>query len=401
MNVQIIGNKCTGCRACEQVCPENAITFKENTEGFLYPCISQKCVNCGLCLNKCHIHSDVLKMSPQNGFAAYVKDESVLKQSTSGGIFAGLAISVLRDGGAVFGCAEKQPGEVRHLCIEQERDICLLQGSKYVESDIDSVYSSVQMMLENGRCVLFSGVPCQIAGLKAFLGRDYDNLFTADIVCHGVPSRKLYRAYLKWEEEREKGTIIKYSFRSKIKHGWSLTYRLEYKKGKKLRVKEHIATLSPYYYHFLQKLNFRESCYQCKYAQTERVADITLCDFWGIEKVMPSMQNGLGVSGVLINSEKGMALWNSIKNEVTAEAVSINDIADNNGQLRTPSERPPIRDMYYDEINKYGFDAAAKEYTAKKALIIDAFKDTVPNKYRQKAKSILHGLRSYTETKSK
>ena len=225
MNVSVIGTKCTGCRACEQSCPRKAIFFEENAEGFSYPVVAENaCINCGLCLQRCHINAEAGTLLPKLGFAAYAKDMEILRHSSSGGIFALLASVVLQNGGMVFGCAEIKPGMVRHCSIKDIQDIISLQGSKYVESDMTGVYSEVREVLESGSQVLFSGTPCQIAGLRSFLHKEFDSLFTVDIVCHGVPSRKLYQAYLKWEAQRNNGNIVKYEFRSKTKHGWSLTY---------------------------------------------------------------------------------------------------------------------------------------------------------------------------------
>lgn len=389
MNVSVIGDKCTGCHSCEQVCPSKSIVFKKNKEGFSYPVISDSCIDCSACLNYCHINNNAEMRLPIICYAAYINDCDLLKKSTSGGIFAALALNIIKNNGVVAGCCESETGNVNHIIIDDINDIVLLQGSKYTESNTEGIYIAVKKELVDEKKVLFSGTPCQIAGLKTFLRKEYDNLITVDIVCHGVPSQMLYKEYIDWESKKNKGKIEKFLFRSKQKHGWSLTYRMELKKNRKLIVKEHIATLSPYYYHFLQGINYRESCYKCKYAQPKRVSDITLCDFWGIEKVLPEFDNNNGVSGVLLNTEKGIQAWEQINSTVSYKSIPYEKIMNNNGQLNAPTKRTVIRDNYYDFVNENGFDGVSRRYTSIKTLIKDSLKDLIPNKLRQKIKKIV------------
>lgn len=392
MNVSIIGHNCTGCHACEQSCPVNAISFSENHEGFYYPKISDTCIDCGECLRKCHSNSDCCFQPSIYGYAAYIKDSVLLRKSSSGGVFAVIAAEFIKKGGVVFGCTEDKPGNVHHIAIENVEDIPLLQGSKYVESDLDGTYSQVESYIKKGTAVLFSGTPCQIAGVKSYIGRNTDLLFTLDIVCHGVPSRKIYQEYLSWESKRQKKQISTFVFRSKEKHGWSLTYRMELTDTKGTSVKEHMATMSPYYYHFLQGYNYRESCYHCKYARKERCSDITLCDFWGIESVAPEMNNYNGVSGVLVNNVKGEQLWKSVQSQMISKQVDVMNIINNNGQLRAPSIKPQIRDQYYLNANTYGYDWVVHNYSPGKLLVVDTIKDFFPNRYRQTIKQLIRSL---------
>lgn len=392
MNVSIIGNNCTGCHACEQTCPVRAISFSVNQEGFYYPLVSTTCINCGKCARKCHSLNESLFQSSLSGFAAYTKDNILLRKSSSGGMFAEIASKFINSGGVVFGCTEDKPGNVHHIAIEEAHKIQQLQGSKYVESNLEGVYSEVESLLKNGKKVLFSGTPCQIAGLKTYIGIGSDLLFTLDIVCHGVPSRKIYKDYLEWESKKRKKRISKFVFRSKEKHGWSLTYRMELIDSKSTSVKEHLATMSPYYYHFLQGYNYRESCYHCKYARKERCSDITLCDFWGIDSVAPEMNNFYGVSGVLLNSEKGVTLWESVQSDLISKQVDIMDIVKHNGQLKEPSTRPHIRDQYYIDESNNDFNYLTHKYNAGRLLIFDTLKDAIPNRYRQRIKKFLNRI---------
>ena len=388
-NVSFIGIKCCGCRSCEQTCPVNAIAFEESEEGFFYPVINnEKCTSCGVCLKKCPVNEGIYENNDQKGYAAYSNDTKALRKSSSGGIFSVLATKVLEDGGVVFGCGEASPGKVSHIMIESIEELVLLQGSKYVESDMKGVYSLVKSQVKTGKKVLFSGTPCQVAGLRKFVG-EADNLLAVDIICHGVPSRKMYNEYLKWFEHKNGGKIKEYHFRSKEKHDWSLTYRIVLDKKGKTKVYEAIGSLDPYYHHFLRGYTYRESCYRCTYACSQRCGDITIGDFWGIENVAANMYNENGVSAVLLNSEKGEKIWALIKDRVTSSEVSTEAIISNNGQLRHPTQRTAERDKIYIDLNEKGFQYIAENYKDKKEVLADGIRNLVPNKTRQKIKSMI------------
>lgn len=390
-NVAEIKNNCCGCHSCEQVCSVGAIRFQESAEGFFYPVVDEgKCISCGLCLKKCPANEPVYEGLSQKGYAAYFNNTDVLRKSSSGGMFSALATEVLENGGVVCGCAEEKPGQVFHKIINSIEDLKFLQGSKYVESDMSAVYSEVKENLKSGKVVLFSGTPCQVAGVKKFTGNP-GNLITTDIICHGVPSRNLYNAYLDWFGKKNGGIVKEYSFRSKEKHDWSLTYRAVVEKGKKDKVYEAIGSLDPYYHHFLRGYNYRESCYVCKYACPERCGDITLGDFWGIENVAPDFYNCNGVSAVLLNSSKGEKLWEFLAGKVTTKQVDVSEIVKHNGQLNKPTQRPEVRDFIYKEFNENGVPFIAKKYKDKREFIFDSVRNLLPNRTRQKMKRILKG----------
>lgn len=344
-NIMKIGADCCGCGACEQLCPKNCITLKYDGEGFLYPHIDESlCVECGLCLNRCPISSEAERGKNASVYAAkYSCADSVFK-STSGGIFIPLALNILEQDGAVFGCAYDENLVAKHILVENKGELYKLQSSKYVQSDTRGVYSSVKKELDSGRKVLFSGTGCQVAGLKTFLNKDYGNLFTADIVCHGVPSPKLFEKYTEYMGKKLGGKLTEYNFRSKEKRGWDLYYKAA--NGKKS--KSDYGFFDPYYNAFLVGKTYRESCYNCKFANAERCGDITLADYWGIEKMHPEFSVDNGVSLVLINSEKGRALWESISDSVNYIPSTIEKAAVMNKNLSAPSARPDCRDTIYD-----------------------------------------------------
>ncbi len=386
--IESVGANCCGCRSCELVCPANAIQFCEDQEGFYYPKITDACISCGKCLKACPIANPPKTAFAPHGYAAYFAKRDQLRKSSSGGIFAALAEHILNQNGVVFGCAEETPGEPRHIWIAQKEQLPMLQGSKYVQSNMDGVYGAVKEKLDTGVPVLFSGTPCQVAGLLKCVGPK-ENLYTADIICHGVPSRKLYQAYLSWLEKKTGAKVQEFLFRSKDKHDWSLTYRVLLEKDGKVKKQERMATFSPYYRHFLKGMNYRHSCYVCPFAQKERVSDLTLGDFWGIEGVAPEFENPDGVSAVLVNTEKGQLLWAQLQKCVVAKEVPVAQIVANNGQLKAPTKRSPYRDSIYKILNEQGYDAVAATCRSRKEELIDGVKDMIPNRTRQKVKKLL------------
>lgn len=388
-HIGLVEKRCCGCRACEQRCPVGAIEMKENAEGFYYPrVIEEKCISCGACQRVCPILKQNRKKNLQNGYAVTIKDFDLLQKSSSGGVFAVLAQEVLQNGGIVFGCAEEVVGHPMHIKVEDVEKLFLLQGSKYVESEMQCTYLEVERELDNRKTVLFAGTPCQVAGLKNFVG-ERDNLVCVDIICHGVPSRKLYNEHLKWLGNKKRGDVTAYRFRSKQKHNWSLTYCAEVQGKRRKRKYEAMASLDSYYSCFLKGFTYRESCYCCPYACQNRPGDITLGDFWGVEKINERLYNPNGVSAVLINSMKGERIWDSIQEKTIANKVDVTLICKYNGQLNHPCVRPKERSEIYNELNKYGYIHIEKKYRNRKEQVVDYIKDKVPNKIRQKIKGII------------
>lgn len=391
-NIKDIGNQCTGCRACASACHKKAISFEANIEGFMYPMISSdKCVNCGLCRKICPAINVNVNEEQQEGYAAYLRDKELLSQSASGGIFTALAMNVIERGGVVVGCGMDENHLPCHTMIDSSNDISSLQSSKYAQSDMTNIYECVMGRLNEGKLVLFSGTPCQIAGLKnLFLYHTPDNLYTCDIICHGVPSRKLLKEYYNWLEKKYDGKLISYNFRSKVRNGWSLTYRAEFlcKKNRR-KVIENIASIDPYYDGFLNSENYRESCYSCPYSQNKRAGDITIGDFWGIEKEIPKFNNINGVSAILTNTAKGKKMFGEVLQDIEFKEVSPEILFKNNGNLNEPSKRPYSRDSYYDIVDKLGFDAIYSTLSKSKRFKVEIIRNMFPNHVRQSLKAII------------
>ena len=292
---------CTGCAVCFNSCPSNAISMKENSEGFLYPYIDDaKCINCHLCARMCPVlnYQKVKKENP-TCYAVAASDE-IRKKSSSGGVFSVLALHILEQGGGVVGASFKSDGSVWHVLIEDSAELIKLQGSKYLQSDISNVYKPVKKFLDSGRKLLFTGTPCQIAGIKSFLKRDYQNLYLLDIVCHGVPSPQVFKKYLL--ENFGKKTFVSTNFRDK-KYGWSP--ELTITTTTTTTTTSFSAKIDDFMRAFLNNLCLRKSCGSCVFNSLPRQGDLTIGDFWGINQIDEKLNDGLGLSEVLVNTPRG------------------------------------------------------------------------------------------------
>ena len=341
---------CTGCRACEQICCKHAISMIANQEGFLTAVVNHNlCVDCGLCKKRCPQNSNVAKSSPKNVFAARLKDDKTLFKSASGGAFAGLAKAWLEDGGLVFGVVYDKEWNANFSCVASIDKLDPLLSSKYVQADTCQSYKEVKLYLNEGKKVLFCGTGCQIGGLKAFLGKEYSNLLTIDLICHGVPSPLLFKKYIEWLGEKNGSSIMDYDFRDK-RCGWGLGYKYKYK------YKYKSCTMDPYYFRFLEGHTYREACFLCHYCSPERAGDITIGDYWGIEKEHPEFFNSKGVSCVLINTDKGYELWSRYNLLFYSIESTFEKVAKQNGNLLHPTSRKAqVRDHIYDGINDTGW----------------------------------------------
>lgn len=346
-----ISISCTGCRACEQICPQKCICMKEDNEGFLIPIIDyDACLNCGMCKIRCPQNA-LAKLNNRNSrvYAAKLNDKMTLSKSTSGGIFSAIALAAFAEDSYVFGAAYDDDLNVVHTCINSENELYILQGSKYVQSDVKYTYLEVKKLLEAEKKVIYSGTPCQIAGLKSYLNNSYENLLTVDLICHGVPSPLIFKKYIGWLSKKRKSIIKHYTFRSKAKQGWGVNH-FYYCSDK--RTWYGFARTDPYYKNFLLGNTYRESCYTCRYSNLNRVSDITLGDFWGIETCHPEFTDKNGVSVVLLNTEKAELFFNKLKNNISFTESNINEASEENDNLKNPTKRPEIRNTIYQEINE-------------------------------------------------
>lgn len=343
---------CTGCSACAQICPKGAIAMTEDAEGFLRPEISaEKCVNCGLCEKSCPIlNKNVHKIPSSTAFAAHSLDNQAVAQSSSGGIFSLLAQQVLDAGGLVFGAALDESWNVRHIAVESKEDLAALRGSKYVQSSTGQTYQQAKQALTAGRPVLYSGTPCQIGGLRQFLGNDYENLLCVDTICHSVPSEKAWQAFLQEQSSGEK--IIHISFRDKRDdwQGYYMCIRTELGREVLLRPYEN-----PYMQGFLQGLTTRPSCYRCHFKGANRISDITLGDFWGVDKTYPKHLWKQGTSLVLCHNEKGMQALKAVGDVAVLEPVDFERALEYNPAYFLSSNAHNKRTRFWSQLENHGF----------------------------------------------
>ncbi|MBP3263082.1 Coenzyme F420 hydrogenase/dehydrogenase, beta subunit C-terminal domain [Pseudobutyrivibrio sp.] len=355
-------NDCLSCRACELSCPKNAIDMVENEEGFLYPNINGNCIECGVCRKKCPIITHSPFRQDKTSYLVQNKDTKVLKKSTSGGFFRAIGDEIIDSNGVVFGAAYDEQLNVYQKKVVKKEDLKDLQGSKYVESDTKDSYKDVKKLLEDGVNVLYTGTACQIAGLNSFLGKEYENLITVDIICHGVPSRKLFHAYCDYRTRKFNDELKNVIFRDKESSGWTArnTKIIFIGKAKKKYVR---GILDPYFAAFIRGETYRESCYKCLYQNSlfYRPADFSIGDFFEIDKVAPEKNNKLGLSLVIVNSNKGRRVFELIKDKVYFEKIKEEDYLYIKSNIIVPSSRPIGRNNIYENIDSLDYYNSYKE----------------------------------------
>lgn len=344
-------DKCTGCSACAQICPKSAISMNVNDEGFLYPQINDSlCVDCGLCHSVCQAELEVSANKLANNiFLCYSKDDFVRKKSSSGGIFYEIAKSVITDGGYV--CSAKYNGdfEVIHVVASSLEELNAMLKSKYIQSNIGDTYKIIEELLSNDKKVLFVGTPCQVKGLKMFLKKDYKNLLCGEVVCHGVPSNKVFKKYIDYVHKNSKLKSI--DFRDKTT-GWKdYTIKFEFEDGYIFQEKRNKCL---YFMGFIDNLYLRKSCYRCDCKLENSFADFTLGDCWGIEKIAPQNDDDKGVSLLIINTEKANWLKNSL-NDIYIEEIDSEEFLKYNPSISVSESYNDKRKIFFDNFNKYDF----------------------------------------------
>lgn len=354
--------KCCGCSTCTHICPKHAITLCENDEGFKQFYIDEsKCINCGLCIKKCPQINNIKnsKTISSKYYAAYLKNQNLIKKSASGGIFQAIANNFNKLGKySIIGCKYDSNYNAIHDCVDDGESIKCFLSSKYVQSDLGDIYKTIKMKLKQDKYVLFSGTPCQVAGLYSFLEKkECEKLFTIDIICHGVPSPLLFKKYVDYLENSHKGKLKNYNFRCKDNNTSDKYYK--YTIGKETYSDSYY--FDSYYYNFVKGNNYRECCYECKYANKNRISDITIGDYLGINDVHPNIQNNLGVSVMIINTEKGEKIFDLIKKDIIYYDSEYEKASMHNHNLKSPAERPLIRNTIYNGIKEKTYDTLLKE----------------------------------------
>lgn len=356
-------SECCGCSACASVCAHNAITMKPDAMGFLYPEVDvSKCVECGLCEKVCAFNDDYdkrLNLSVPEAYGARHKDMSEVETSRSGAAFIAISDWVLEQGGIVYGVGYADHFRVVHkrAVTKEERDE--FKGSKYVQSDMGTIFRQVKQDLRDGKIVLFSGTPCQTAGLNSYIGKKYrENLYLVDIVCHGVPSPYIWRDYLSYIEKKYKKKVSVVNFRDKGEYGWAAHKEtFIFGDGEKITPEQ-----SPYTDLFYKHIMLRQSCGSCHYCNTVRPSDITIADFWGFEKTNVEInEDNKGVSLLLINTDKGHRVLEEIKNKMCLISAKLDNCLQAN--LMHPSILNAKSKEFESLYVKRGFIYVLKKYT--------------------------------------
>ncbi|MBO5019503.1 MAG: Coenzyme F420 hydrogenase/dehydrogenase, beta subunit C-terminal domain [Clostridia bacterium] len=353
--------KCSGCHSCVNICPKKCIDMASDSEGFLYPKVnSSLCINCGLCEKACPIINSFDGNDNSSAFAAVNKNDIIRLESSSGGIFTLLAENVLEKGGVVFGAAFTDDfKEVTHIAVTDKEHLYKLRGSKYLQSRIGDTYKQAEDYLKKGICVYFSGTPCQIAGLHSYLGKEYQNLYTQDLICHGVPSPFVWKRYLELREQGARSRASNVFFRQKNNSWKNYDLCIEFENGAKY---EKCASQDTYMRGFLFNLYLRPSCYACGFKSVNRCADITLADFWGIQNIMPDIDDDKGISLVVTHSKKGNELLKQIARNIILKEVSLDSAIKYNPSMVSSAKPNGKRKKFFKKKSNIPIDVLIDSY---------------------------------------
>jgi coenzyme F420-reducing hydrogenase beta subunit len=360
--ISVFSNKedCCGCSACQQICSQNAITMRPDEEGFLYPEIDKvHCVACGRCTEICPVicKGNYKESGTPRFYVARHKSQEVLRQSTSGGAFTAISDAILRQNGVIYGADYDEDFHVLHQRAQTPEQRNRMRISKYVQSDLGNTYAQIKADLKKGRMVLFTGTPCQAAGLRGFMGGSplMDRLYICDLICHSIPSPLIWEEYKRLLEREKGGKLVSVQFRSK-RDGWSRANSNKgflFTKDKSPEIQE-----DGRFYQLFFKVGAitRPSCSQCRFTDIRRASDLTIADYWGIEKYSPEWFDPLGVSVLLVNSPKGADLFDQCRQELCAEERPKEESLNEQKRLSEPSPFPKNRGLFWEDYKRFGFE---------------------------------------------
>ncbi len=359
---------CCGCGACVATCPVECISVKEGTLGATFPCVNEEmCINCQMCENVCPILN---AESPKNTqtytqalYIGYSKEDSIRFKSSSGGMFYTFAAALISEGYQIFGSSFDDNLKLKCTSTNTLEGLNKLCKSKYIQSDITSKYLEIKERLENSQKIMIVSTPCQIAALKLFLGKNYENLLTVDFFCHGVPSQRFFDECIAYENKTNKFQVINYEFRSKVKDAVTPHYFTQtiLKEGREYR-KTRFYFESPFYAFFQQYVSLRESCYSCKFSSQNRVSDITIGDFHVADQYIEGIDRFKGVSSVIINTSKGSVLLEKVKKSLNLFGFDLGKMIDNKVFFSGCTNRPNHRNEFIGTYEKFGIDGLCKKY---------------------------------------
>ena len=357
-------SQCSGCGVCTAVCPVHCLELKTDREGFLYPeCDAEKCIRCGICEKSCPVRSRTFlpeRSAVNEAIAVVNKDEAVRLDSTSGGVFSALAADVFSRGGFVGGAVYLEDHSVKHILTDDPSKLADLRSSKYLESRFDEIFPEAKRLLDDGKELFITAAPCQISALYSYLKKDYENLLTCDFICLGVPSPEVFKSYMRQREKEAGSKAVAIKFKDKT-YGWhNFSLRIDFENGTRYcKDRRH----DPFFIGYLQYKNFsRPSCYECRF-KGRQCADLTVGDFWGIEKIVPDMDQDKGTSLTLVNSPKGEAAFRRISRSVkycTADAAKI--LPGNQAWKNSIAPKGGNRKKFFAALSKRDFDSAAAQY---------------------------------------
>lgn len=346
---------CCGCAACCQICPKNCITLDEDNEGFSYPHVGEECINCKLCYKVCPVINQRESITPDIAYAAYNLNDGIRQKSSSGGIFTLLAEKMIDENGVVYGASFDKNWEVIHDFVEAKENLENFRGSKYVQSKIANSYKQIKSFLDSNRKVLFSGTPCQVSALNFFLKKDYQNLITVDFICHGVPSPKVWRKYKKELLANYSGNTLesphfeKISFRGK-NVGWRrFSFTADINIGNQRKIHQETFDENIYTRGFLADIYLRPSCYDCLSKSLKSGSDITIADFWGVEKVLPDWTDDKGASLVFLNSNKAKTYCSNLR--MYSKEVICQEVIKYNPAFGISSKVHRNRSSFFNELD--------------------------------------------------
>lgn len=351
IDVRLEKEKCTGCQACQSVCPTHAIEMNMSDNTFLYPDVRQSiCIDCMACVKTCPVIKEMSfeRLEEPVCYAAWNENDEIRRKSSSGGVFTSLAKFIFEKKGFVYGAAFDEDMCLVHQECNSVENLDPLMGSKYLQSNVNGIYRLIKKRLEEEEWVLFVGTPCQVAGLNGFLKKDYDQLITLDFICHGVPSAQLFSDYIRELEAKNNSKVKSYFFRRKL-NGWKkFNIEIHYESGLK---EEALLSQDCYMKGFLADIYLRPSCYQCSFSRLPRVADMSVADFWKVWDSMPEIYDEKGISAVLLNSVKGVEIYSRLKNIRSVE-TRLEWIIAGNPSLNSSVSRSSKSKLFYKLYNK-------------------------------------------------
>lgn len=351
---------CVGCGACANICPENCLNMIADKDGFLHPKIDKNiCINCQACEKVCPVINNKPKENKAvQPYAVYSKNDNVRSSSSSGGLFYTIAKHIIKHGGIVYGAAFDENLYLNHKGVESIEDLYMLQGSKYVQCDTKFCFREIKTHLDTQRPVLFCGTPCQVEGLLCYLKKPYENLFTLDFICHGVPSPKAWQEYIKHQEKTFSSKVRSAAFRDKSK-GWSyFSSKLEFVNQKEY---SNIHYNDVFMKAFLQNMSLRKTCYNCKFKTVNRNSDITMGDLWGIKNILPDITDDKGVSVVFIQSEKGTRLFEQVNKELWIQEISFDSAIASNSAMTKSVYEHNFRGYFFKNLGKQNFERLVRD----------------------------------------